>query len=104
MGHTWRVGGETPQASYAAIGSRVGYAHVKDAIYDPASPLAMQDGWYYVAPGSGELPLAESIHLLRQGGYDGWLLCEHEKRWHPELPEPEELFPAFVKWINLFIN
>lgn len=104
MGHTYRVGGEEPEESFSAIGSRVGYVHVKDAIYDPASPLAMADGWHYVAPGTGELPLAASIALLQEGGYDGWLLFEHEKRWHPDLPEPEEVFPHFVDWIRPMLD
>jgi sugar phosphate isomerase/epimerase len=100
MGHTWRVGREKPDASFAAFGTRVGYAHIKDAVYNPDSPLAMNDGWHYVAPGTGELPLVESINLLKANGYDGWLLFEHEKRWHPNLPEPEEIFPAFVQWVR----
>jgi sugar phosphate isomerase/epimerase len=100
MGHTSRVGGESPQQSYAAIGPRVGYTHIKDAVYDPAHPQAMDDGWHYVSPGQGQLPLAESIALLKANGYDGWLQFEHEKRWHPELPEPEEIFPAFVQWVR----
>lgn len=100
MGHTSRVGGETPAQTWAAIGPRVGYTHIKDAVYDPAHPQAMEDGWHYVAPGSGQLPLAESIHLLRRSGYDGWLQFEHEKRWHPDLPEPEEIFPLFVRWVR----
>lgn len=100
MGHTWRVGKERPSDSFEAIGSRIGYAHVKDAVFDLDSPLAMDDGWYYVSPGKGELPLKESIELLKTNGYDGWLLFEHEKRWHPNLPEPEEIFPQFVQWIR----
>ena len=104
MGHTWRVGRENPATSYAALGSRIDYAHVKDATYDPQSPLAMSDGWHYVAPGKGELPLVESIELLKAGGYDGWLLFEHEKRWHPNLPEPEEIFPQFVEWAKPLID
>jgi len=98
MGHTYRVGGETPQETFAAIGTRVGYTHIKDAVYDPTHPQAMDDGWRYVFPGTGHLPLAESIRLLKEHGYDGWLQFEHEKRWHPSLPEPEEAFPAFARW------
>jgi len=103
MGHTWRVGGEPPRATFAAIGPRVGYTHIKDAVHDPTHPLAMEDGWRYVSPGTGQLPLVESIHLLQASGYDGWLQFEHEKRWHPNLPEPEEIFPAFVKWARPLI-
>jgi sugar phosphate isomerase/epimerase len=100
MGHSWRVGRERPADSWAAIGSRVGYVHIKDAVYAPTSPLAMDDGWYYVTPGTGELPLEESLSLLAESGYDGWLLFEHEKRWHPNLPDPEVIFPQFVDWIR----
>ncbi len=111
MGHTSRVGGETPAQTFAAIGPRVGYAHVKDAAFDPSHPQAMTEnfadgqkvGWHYVLPGQGQLPLAESIGLLKSHGYTGWLLCEHEKRWHPDLVEPEVIFPAFVKWARPLI-
>lgn len=103
IGHTPRVGGETPQETYAAIGPRVGYCHVKDAAYDPAHKLAMSDGWRYVPPGTGQLPLAEAIALLKQHGYDGWLQFEHEKRWHPELPEAKDIFPVFVTWVRPLI-
>ena len=100
MGHTARVGGETPEQSYAAIGPRIGYTHVKDAVHDPDDEWAMKDGWHYVLPGEGQLPLAEAISVLRQNGYDGWILFEQEKRWHPNLAEPEVAFPAFVKWVR----
>ena len=104
MGHTARVGGETPEQSYAAIGSRIGYAHVKDAVYDPNHPQAMEDGWHYVLPGEGQLPLAEAINVLREHGYEDWILFEHEKRWHPDLAEPEVAFPAFVKWVRPLLD
>ena len=111
MGHTYRVGKETPEETYAAIGSRVAYVHVKDATFDPTHPQAMREdfedgeqvGWCYVLPGTGQLPLAQSISLLKAGGYSGWLSCEHEKRWHPELVEPEEIFPAFIRWARSLI-
>ncbi len=111
MGHTYRVGGETPEQTFAAIGPRVGYCHVKDAAFDPAHPLAMTEkfeqgtvvGWRYMLPGTGQLPLAQSIGLLKASGYNGWLLCEWEKRWHPELLEPEVIFPAFVQWARKLI-
>jgi len=98
MGHTTRVTEEAPAQTLDAFGERVFCLHVKDAVHDAAHPQAMGDGWRYVAPGAGQLPLAEAIGLLRDRGYDGWMLFEHEKRWHPELPEPEEAFPKFADW------
>jgi sugar phosphate isomerase/epimerase len=104
MGHTPRVGGETPGETIAVIGKRIGYTHVKDAVYDPGHKLAMQDGWRYVVPGTGQLPLAEAVTLLKENGYDGWIIFEHEKRWHPELPEPDEFFPQFVNWARPLLS
>ena len=103
MGHTARVGGETPEQTWQAVGSRVGYTHVKDARYDTTHPQAMDDGWRYVLPGTGQLPLKEAIALLRQHGYTGWMMYELEKRWHPDLEEPEIAFPAFVQWVKPLI-
>ncbi len=103
MGHTYRVGKEAPADTFAALKGRVGYTHIKDAVYDPADPLAMEDGWHYVFPGTGSLPLRESINLLKASGYDGWFQFEHEKRWIANLPEPEVAFPAFARWIRPLI-
>lgn len=104
MGHTARVGGESPQESMAALAGRIGYTHVKDAVHDPDHAQAMQDGWRYVVPGTGQLPLAEAIGLLKEGGYDGWIMFEHEKRWHPELEEPEDILPRFLAWARPLIG
>jgi fatty-acyl-CoA synthase len=35
----------------------------------------------------------ESIAALGALGYEGWLSIEWEKRWHPELAEPELALP-----------
>lgn len=104
IGHTPRFVGESPEQTYAAIGSRIGYTHIKDAIRDPAHPQAMGDGWRYVAPGEGSLPLAEAVRLLRDKGYQGYLVLEHEKRWHKELPEPEEILPKFPRWARAVLG
>ncbi|MFT5088172.1 MAG: sugar phosphate isomerase/epimerase [Planctomycetota bacterium] len=104
MGHTARVGDETPAETYAAVGGRTFYTHVKDAIFDEAHAEAMKDGWRYVPPGTGQLPLAEAIALLKENNYDGWIMFEHEKRWHAELEEPEVIFPQFVGWARPLIG
>ena len=104
IGHTSRVGGESPGESCSAMGSRVGYVHLKDAVYEPDHEQAMKDGWRYVPPGTGELPLAEGIALLQEMGYDGWIMFEHEKRWHRELEEPEAIFPGFIQWAHPLVG
>jgi sugar phosphate isomerase/epimerase len=84
--------------TFSMIGPLVRYTHIKDCRHDADHPNAMSDGWRYVAPGTGEIPLRRAVQLLRKSGYDGYLVLEHEKRWHPELPEPEEALPLFVRW------
>ena len=103
VGHTSRVSEEKPEDSLAIFGDRVRHVHIKDAVYDTSHPQAMNDGWRYVEPGTGQLPLAECIGLLKDRGFDGWLILEHEKRWHRELQDPEEALPKFVSWVRPLI-
>ncbi|HAA75964.1 TPA: sugar phosphate isomerase/epimerase [Candidatus Latescibacteria bacterium] len=100
VGHTSRVGEEDPADTLTALGDRVYYTHVKDAVYDPDQENAMKDGWKYVPPGKGQLPLEKALNLLKERGYEGYVMFEHEKRWHPTLPEPEDIMPMFVNWFK----
>jgi hypothetical protein len=81
--------GETAEQVYAAIGSRLCLAQVKDA----ARTGAGQDDWRLVLLGEGEVPVREMLQLLIRGGYDGWVSVEWEKKWHPEIEEPEKALP-----------
>lgn len=100
VGHTPRVTKERPADSWTAYGARVLNTHFKDAAFDPQHPHAMEDGWRYVYLGEGALPLAEAVEVLAKHGYEGYLTLEHEKRWHPELPEPEDMFPHALAWFE----
>jgi len=97
MHHPYRYRNETPQRTYGNIGRHVGYTHIKDSRATP-------DGKYvYTLPGEGDVPLAEMIGLLKSGGYDGYLTVEWEKKWHPELPEPEVALPAYARFLKQFV-
>ncbi|MEW6755416.1 MAG: sugar phosphate isomerase/epimerase [Candidatus Latescibacterota bacterium] len=104
LGHTTRVGGESPERTHQAVAGRIYYTHLKDARYDPRHPHATPDGWRYVPPGQGELPLREALALLQEVGYNGWIMFEHEKRWHPDLEEPEEILPVFLAWVRPLVG
>ncbi|MFE1914048.1 sugar phosphate isomerase/epimerase family protein [Streptomyces anandii] len=84
--HTW-LGGEQPQDTYAALSPYLGYVQVKDITSpDDTTPLPL---------GSGVLPLAECVDVLCQGGWDGWLCWEYEKRWYESAaPLPDLLGPG----------
>ena len=89
--HPWRVTGESGAESWANFGKWVIYTHFKDAKGRPGSEQQLCEY------GQGDLPLADFVKALREGGYDGWYTFEHEKRWHAELADPEEEFPRYVK-------
>ena len=44
--------------------------------------------------------MAEAYQVLRAGGYDGWLTLEWEKKWHPEIEEPEVAFPGYARYMR----
>ncbi|MDQ8179946.1 sugar phosphate isomerase/epimerase family protein [Pelagicoccus sp. SDUM812005] len=100
IGHTTRIGTESPETTFAQLGSFIPCVHLKDAVFDESHEFAMKDGWRYVLPGEGQLPLAKAVATLKSGGYAGWYVFEHEKRWHADLEEPDVALQAYVKWLR----
>lgn len=91
MHHTYRAGGETPDASLALIGPWIERLHVKD------SQVNADGSFTYCMLGDGDVPLKRGLDLLRQAGYSGWATLEWEKHWHPEIAEPEVAFPQYAQ-------
>jgi sugar phosphate isomerase/epimerase len=96
--HPYRVG-ESPADVYANLGRRILLAQVKDARRKP-------DGdWELVLLGEGEVPVREMLGLLAAGGYRNWISVEWEKRWHPEIAEPEIALPqhrrVLAEWMEV---
>lgn len=85
--HTHRMG-ETPQQVWDLVGPRILSVHVKDA-----RQASDGEGWQLVLLGSGEVPVRACLDVLRRGGYEGWLVSEWEKRWHPEIEDPDVALP-----------
>ncbi len=95
--HPHRMG-ETPAEVYANLGSRILLAQVKDARREA-------DGdWQLVLLGEGEVPVRDMLERLAAGGYPHWISVEWEKRWHPEIEEPEVALPQHLdlltKWME----
>jgi hypothetical protein len=42
--------------------------------------------------------------LLIVGGYRGWSSVEWEKRWHPEIEEPEVALPQHLKLLSSWLE
>jgi len=98
--HPHRVG-EQPAEVYANLAGRILLAQVKDA-----RRTATDDGdaWQLVLLGQGEVPVRQMLELLAAGGYRHWVSVEWEKRWHPEIEEPEVALPQHLallaRWIE----
>jgi sugar phosphate isomerase/epimerase len=93
--HPYRAAGESPEETYKNIGRWTVATHVKDSKRGADGKSA------YVLPGEGgDVPLERMVALLKRGGYDGCLTLEWEKRWHPEIAEPEVALPAWAKYLR----
>src|SRR5437016_6004979 len=94
---THRVG-ETPEEAVRLLGDRLLHVHVKDA------RRTGTDGWDLVLLGEGEIPVAGSLRALAAAGYGGWLSVEWEKRWHPEIAEPEIALPQHAAVLQRMVE
>jgi sugar phosphate isomerase/epimerase len=97
--HPHRMG-ERPAEIYQNIGRRTLLAQVKDA----RRADAREDGWQLVLLGEGEVPVREMLRLLAAGGYEGWISVEWEKRWHPEIEDPQVALPQHLKLLDTWMQ
>jgi sugar phosphate isomerase/epimerase len=97
--HPYRMGEQPPEV-WANIGPRVLLAQVKDSIKEPERDA----GWRLVLLGEGEVPVLEMLRLLTGGGYQGWVSVEWEKRWHPEIEEPEVALPQHLRLLESWLR
>ena len=58
----------------------------------------------YVLTGEGAVPVRETVRVLRNGGYKGYFCYEWEKKWHPEIEEPEVAFPHFARVMTGYLE
>lgn len=91
--HPYRFGGDTGEETVRLLGPRIVHTHFKDSVPDPTH----ERGYRYVHFGEGDAPQENFLKLLKGIGYDGFLTFEHEKRWHPEIPDPAEAFPVYAE-------
>ena len=91
--HPFRQG-EAPEVSWATLGAWTRHVHVKDS--RPPDD--------YCLLGEGDVPVLPMLRLLRQGGYDGWISLEWEKRWHPGLEDPSVAFPQYAAKLRDYLS
>jgi len=96
MEHTYKTYGTIIEPFIERIFPYIEHVHVKDT--------KKVDGKFQLCfIGEGEVPIQNNIELLKKYGYTGYLSMEWEKKWHPELEEPEVVLPAFIQYIRAFL-
>lgn len=91
--HPYRMG-DTIDEVWANIGPRVKHIHMKDA-------QRRGDGsWQLVPLGEGEVPCRNILQRLYAEGYEGYICAEWEKKWHPEIAEPEIAMPQHAETLR----
>jgi sugar phosphate isomerase/epimerase len=71
------------------------HIHLRDA-----RPVATSEHWLPVLAGAGEVSFAETLAVIDELNYDGYVSFEWEKYWHPEIEEPEVALPDFINAIR----
>jgi sugar phosphate isomerase/epimerase len=94
--HTF-VAGEQPEATVAAIGKYIRHTHLKDSVPDGKDRK-------YVLTGEGEVPVKRQVAALARIGYRGFYSFEWEKRWHPEIAEPEVAFAQYATVMSGYLH
>jgi sugar phosphate isomerase/epimerase len=94
--HTFVTGGEQPAETYAKLGRWMRHTHLKDSKPEGADRR-------YVLTGTGDVPVEGQVKVLAAAGYRGYYCFEWEKKWHPEIEEPEVAFPHYAKTMSEYL-
>ncbi len=92
----WVVTKETPKEVFATLHQYIKHVHLKDARLVNGKPV-------YCLIGQGVAPLREAMDSLKEANYKGYYSFEWEKKWHPEIEEPDIAFPHFAKEISNYL-
>lgn len=89
--HPYRQG-EPIEETYRYLGPTMRHVHIKDG--KPGT---------YTLLGEGDIPIFPMLDLVLDGGYTGPLSLEWEKRWIPEIADPEVAFPQYAKKLQEYL-
>jgi sugar phosphate isomerase/epimerase len=95
--HSFVAAGEQPADTFAKIGTWARHTHLKDS--KPAGAERR-----YVLVGAGDVPVREQVRVLAAAGYKGLYSFEWEKKWHPEIEDPEVAFPHYANTMAKYLT
>jgi sugar phosphate isomerase/epimerase len=82
---------EPLEETFPFIKDNIIHVHFKDAARDADGKIHSK------LPGQGQVDMAHGLSLLQRARYDGWLSFEWEKKWEPQLADPEIAFPHYLQ-------
>ncbi|GAC1516639.1 MAG: sugar phosphate isomerase/epimerase [Gemmatimonadaceae bacterium] len=88
--HTFVASQEEPEHTVRQLAPYIRHTHLKDSV-------AAGKDRRYVLTGTGSVPVQRQINALSGAGYRGYYSFEWEKRWHPEIEEPEVAFAQYAR-------
>ncbi len=91
--HPYRFMNEKPETTYQNLRPWICHAHFKDS-------MERDDGFRYAMPGFGDVPLEQSVSVLKEGGYEGFYSLEWVKRWDNTLEEPGIVFAHYANFMR----
>jgi sugar phosphate isomerase/epimerase len=94
--HPFRFMGEEVEKTYNTLKEYIQFVHIKDSLMENGKVV-------YKILGSGDVPVAEAMSLLRNNGYSGYVSLEWVKRWCIDLEEPGIVFSHFINHIKRLI-
>ncbi|HXJ31314.1 MAG TPA: sugar phosphate isomerase/epimerase family protein [Gemmatimonadales bacterium] len=95
--HTFVSGKEEPEETVRRLGSYIRHTHLKDSV-------AAGNDRRYVLTGTGTVPVRRQVEALQKIGYRGFYSFEWEKRWHPDIEEPEVAFAQYATVISEYLR
>jgi sugar phosphate isomerase/epimerase len=95
--HTVVASKEAPADTYRELGAWVRHTHLKDSRPEGADVR-------YVLTGNGTVPVRDTVKVLAGAGYKGYYSFEWEKKWHPEIEEPEIAIPHYAKVMREYLR
>lgn len=90
--HPYRYGAETPEETWANIGKWVRHTHFKDSVLTSKVNYRMM--------GHGDLPIEETMGVLKDNGYDGFYSLEWVRRWDLTLEVPGIVFAQYASYMR----
>jgi len=93
IAHSDRSYGDEYIEFYKQIRPFISHVHIKDHLRN--------DGKFNLClVGKGDIPIRQIIRTLISDGYSGYMSLEWEKKWHPQLEEPEIAYPGYVEFMR----